>query len=277
MPTKYGLTIFLVPHNRKDSVSLRLKGWQVIASAIVFGVAVILFIIGVALGGRSTKLVAENRALRADNEVLRQQRVKIVKLERELEATSKLRQWMTQMVSIGESKGGEFVVAGGESRTTASLFDAPFKSRLFPEHDEASEAIRRRRDFVPRGLPVKGALTAHFGEMDGRFLKPHSGVDVAAPRGTPVLATAAGVVAEVVSDPILGNAVEIDHLNGFVTRYAHLEAITVKRGDWIERGDKIGTVGSSGQAEGAHVHYILMNDGVPINPIESEEKADQEG
>ncbi|HHS49668.1 MAG TPA: M23 family metallopeptidase [candidate division Zixibacteria bacterium] len=276
MPTKHGITIFFVPHNRKDPLSVRLKGWQVLAAGIIFGIALVLFVLGVVFGGRSTRIMAENRAIRAENERLREQRLKIIQLERELAGTSELRRWMLEMVGADELAQIPVMTAGVTEPRLTAFFDRPFRSRLFPEMEEAAEATRRRRDFVPRGLPVKGTITARFGEMDHRFLKPHSGVDIAAPRGTPVLSTATGIIAEVISDPVLGNAVEIDHLSGFTTRYAHLELISVKRGDWVERGAKIGTVGSTGRAEGAHVHYTLLESGTPINPI-NDNKIAQEG
>ncbi|MCK5832537.1 M23 family metallopeptidase [bacterium] len=277
MPTKHGLTIFFVPHNRKDSVSIRLKGWHVIAVTIILGISIILFLIGVLLGGRSAKLIAENRAIKAENEMLRQQRVKILKLEKELATTSELRKWMQDIVSVKENNENPPATANTSKIGITSLLDSPFKSRLLPELDEASEAIRRRRDFVPKGLPAKGAITAHFGDMDSRFLKPHSGVDIASAEGSDVLATATGVVSGIISDPVLGNAVEIDHLNGFVTRDGHMKAIIAKHASWIERGDKIGTVGSSGRTEGAHVHYVVTKDGVPVNPEEENEKINEKG
>jgi len=248
-------------------VNIRLKGWQVIATTIILGVALILFIIGVTLGGRSSKLIAENRAIRAENKMLRQQRVKIIKLEKEIAGTSKLRKWMEDIVGIERSDEKLPNMASAARTGLSSLIESPFHTRLFPELETSAAAALRRRDFVPRGLPVEGALTARFGEMDSRYLKPHSGVDIAAPKGSIVAATATGIVAAAINDPLMGNEVVIDHLNGYKTQYGHLEAITVKKGDWIERGERIGTVGSTGHAEGAHVHYTLESSGIAIDPL----------
>ncbi|MCD6501160.1 M23 family metallopeptidase, partial [bacterium] len=261
MPIKHGLTILLVPHNRKKSMSIRLEGWKVVAVAVILFLGIILFVVGIVLGGRSAKLIAENRALHAENRMLRQERVKIIKLEKELASTSALREWMTKAVGGEAKKGSAPAFASTGSAGLTAILDNPLKTSLFPELETAAAEARRRRDFVPRGLPVEGAITARFGEMSGRYLKPHSGVDIAAPKGSIVAATAAGVVAAVTSDTQLGNTVEIDHLNGYVTRFGHLEAISVKKGDWVERGDRIGIIGSTGHAEGIHVHYAVELNG----------------
>lgn len=98
----------------------------------------------------------------------------------------------------------------------------------------------------------------------------HPGVDLAAPTGTPVFATASGIILTVKTSKIeagWGNYVEIDHGNGFVTRYAHLDEITVKKGQRIDKKEEIGTVGKSGGAVAPHVHYEILRDGTQVNPV----------
>jgi len=268
MPTKRGITIFFVPHNRKKSLSMHLEGWQVSIGLIATGVAILLFVIGVVGGGRAVKLIAENRSLQAQNEILRQERVKIAQLESELEKTSQLRKWMESMV-IGESAKEEITAqtASMASPGFLSLLNRPFETKLIPELERETEIRLRRMDFIPRGLPVVGAVTAEFGDMGGRFLAPHSGVDIAAPTGSIVKATAAGIVAQVENDPQLGLVVIIDHLNGFCSKFGHLSNSVVVSGDWVERNDRIGIVGESGHARGPHVHYELSRDGELVNPM----------
>lgn len=101
-------------------------------------------------------------------------------------------------------------------------------------------------------------------------LYKHLGVDIAMPRGTPVLATASGTVSELKRSDLqagYGNYVEIDHGNGLVTRYAHLEDILVKYGARISKGEPLGTVGTSGGSVAPHLHYEIIRDGINVDPV----------
>ena len=107
-------------------------------------------------------------------------------------------------------------------------------------------------------------MTSGFGAPRGRTR--HEGVDLAAPVGTAVRATADGRVILAERAGTYGRCVLIDHGGGWQTRYAHLKRIKVDRGDKVARGDVVGTVGSSGNASGPHVHYEVLRHGTPIDP-----------
>jgi murein DD-endopeptidase MepM/ murein hydrolase activator NlpD len=123
---------------------------------------------------------------------------------------------------------------------------------------------------VPTGSPlVEGRLTSSFGwrvHPISKKKKHHDGEDIAAPIGTPVMATAAGVVRFAGSRSGYGHTIEIDHGNGFVTRYAHLRDLSVEAGQDVERGETIGTVGMTGRTTGPHLHYEVIRNGRPQNP-----------
>ena len=96
--------------------------------------------------------------------------------------------------------------------------------------------------------------------------RPHLGTDYAARTGTPVWATAKGRVAHAGQKGGFGKLVEIEHANGYRTRYAHLSRIHVRRGQTVQKADVIGRVGSTGLATGPHLHYELLRDGRQLNP-----------
>lgn len=100
-----------------------------------------------------------------------------------------------------------------------------------------------------------------------KVMKMHTGCDFTAPSGTPVYATGDGVVitSEAVSG--YGNQVEIDHGFGYITKYAHLSAFSVKKGQKIKRGQKVGAVGSTGVSVSPHLHYEVMHNGVRVDPV----------
>jgi murein DD-endopeptidase MepM/ murein hydrolase activator NlpD len=119
----------------------------------------------------------------------------------------------------------------------------------------------------PSGWPVAPAkvlVTAEFGVPRGS--SRHQGIDLAAPAGTPIRATADGKVFFAGKDGRYGRTVLIDHGGGYRTRYAHLKKIDTKRGKRVRRGDQIGRVGKSGNASGAHLHYEVLENGTPVNP-----------
>ncbi len=100
------------------------------------------------------------------------------------------------------------------------------------------------------------------------YRRPHPGIDISAPAGSPVVASAAGRVARAGQDSGYGRLVEIDHGYGYRTRYAHLARISVRPGQWVERGEALGTVGRSGLTTGPNLHYEVLVENRPVNPYE---------
>ncbi len=119
---------------------------------------------------------------------------------------------------------------------------------------------------MPFAMPVKDSFryTSGFGMRWGRM---HKGTDLAAPIGTPIYATADGVVKWADWQSGYGRLIELDHAFGLETRYAHLSAIYVRKGQRVSRGDKIGAMGNSGRSTGSHLHYEIRVNGKAINAM----------
>jgi murein DD-endopeptidase MepM/ murein hydrolase activator NlpD len=129
---------------------------------------------------------------------------------------------------------------------------------------------RLARKTIPTTMPVEmGYYSSNYGyrvdPITGRSTF-HTGVDLIAPPGTPVVAAAGGVVSTVAYVAEYGNIVDVDHDNGLTTRYAHLSKSVVRVGDVVMKGQKIALVGNTGRTTGPHLHFEVREKGIPLNP-----------
>jgi murein DD-endopeptidase MepM/ murein hydrolase activator NlpD len=118
-------------------------------------------------------------------------------------------------------------------------------------------------------MPVEGRLTSRFGPRTHPItgqLRPHNGIDIAAPTGMSIRAAAGGTVSFAGPRGGYGNTVVVDHPDGTQTLYAHAHTIGVRTGDSISPGQAIATVGSTGQSTAPHLHFELRRQGEPVDP-----------
>jgi murein DD-endopeptidase MepM/ murein hydrolase activator NlpD len=124
---------------------------------------------------------------------------------------------------------------------------------------------------IPSVQPVdKLNFTSNFGIRSDPFVgtaRMHAGVDIPGPTGTPIYATADGIVSNADRQGGYGNMVEIDHGKGIATRYGHLSRMMVQPGARVVRGQVIGLMGSTGRSTGPHLHYEVRIDGHAVNPV----------
>ncbi len=155
-------------------------------------------------------------------------------------------------------------VGGGQKKV--DILDIEYVSFLQEEADKFKKYLSR----IPLGPPVWGRITSKYGyrrdPFTGRY-EFHDGVDIKAPWGTKVRATAEGRVIYAGWKSGYGKTVIIKHAYGFKTMYAHLSKIKVKKGQWVKSGEVIGLVGSTGRSTGSHVHYEVWRYSKRENPI----------
>lgn len=123
---------------------------------------------------------------------------------------------------------------------------------------------------TPSVWPVRGWVTSHFGWRNsphGGGRKRHSGLDVSAPIGTPIVAAGDGHVIFAAYNKAYGNLMVIDHGYGLTTKYAHCSKFIAQPGDRVKRGELIARVGNTGRSTGPHLHFEVRENGVPTNPL----------
>jgi len=132
--------------------------------------------------------------------------------------------------------------------------------------------LENQRNFLsstPAIRPTKGWISSSFGYRTSPFTglrEFHKGLDIANRKGTPIIATANGVVTFIGRKALLGRIIKIDHGYGMVTMYGHLQKVLKKSGEAVKRGDIIAQMGNSGRCTGPHLHYGVSLNGIPVNP-----------
>lgn len=209
------------------------------------------------------------------------------RMQSQLLRVEALGQRLTQMAKLGENEFDfdQIPAQGGpsnplESEQLTSMDFIKALDELALQIDDRArqlellEQVVANRDLKeavsPSGRPIgKGWISSYFGMRTDPFngrKEMHKGMDFAGQMGSDIVATAAGVVTWAGKRYGYGQLVEINHGDGYSTRYGHCQEILVKVGDRIKPGQKIALMGSSGRSTGPHVHYEVLRDGRQINP-----------
>jgi murein DD-endopeptidase MepM/ murein hydrolase activator NlpD len=213
--------------------------------------------------------------------------VKLGQLQAESTRLNALGERLTQVGKIDDSEFnfGQPPAVGGVEDVTGSAYALPAEldssiDHLAAQFDRQQAQLSALQSMLldakiesnlkPTGMPVPGYISSYFGvradPFDGRSAR-HTGLDIATPRGTPVHAVAEGMVTFAGVRRGYGNVVEIDHGNGYMTRYAHNSKLDVHPGQHVQVGSVIANAGSTGRSTGPHVHFEVWYHGRVINPL----------
>ncbi len=259
----------------------RIKRLRIPHYFVHLAVAGIVFALIVGIGmtasyARMFSKVQEFNRLRATNEALQNEydRLRATVEEREVQLASM--SGLANEVSVAFGIQRKPAEPAGGNEDDASLlftqsmnqFDRLQEVRLDGQADEAMWSWLSNT--TPSIWPVKGRLSSSFGTRNDPFNGEgyfHSGIDISAPGGQPVVATADGRVVKAGWAGALGRCVKISHgYNGLATLYGHLDLVYARPGQIVRRGEVIGRTGSTGRATGKHVHYEVRYKGTPVNP-----------
>ncbi|MDY6850836.1 MAG: M23 family metallopeptidase [Thermodesulfobacteriota bacterium] len=150
------------------------------------------------------------------------------------------------------------------------LAEAGVRERSQQEIGKALEDSKSIIDSTPDSRPLNGRITSRFGYRTSPFSSRtefHRGIDISAPMGSPIVAPADGIVVSTDWNSGYGLILTINHGYGVVTRYAHISQSYVKPGRRVRRGERVAAVGVTGRTTGPHLHYEVIQNGIPVNPM----------
>jgi murein DD-endopeptidase MepM/ murein hydrolase activator NlpD len=288
-------TVLILPDATSPARKLHITRSVITAGSSVLAIAVLAFAFFLYQYVSLNVRMLELRQLRqeaGDRNVLA---AKVGQLEGELSRLRDLDRKLRVVAGLdkGEEQQPAMPMGGAETQSRSALLDAlkqqtgrlvdwvtrdletlgqeiTSRERSFRELKTLLEEKRSLLASTPTIWPVKGMVTAGYGYRSSPFTgrrEMHEGLDVAAPPGTAIVATAEGVVSFTGPLSAFGNVVFINHGHGFTTFYAHNSSNRVKEGQLVKRGEVIAYVGATGRATGPHVHYEVQVNGVTVNPM----------
>lgn len=252
-------TLMFVPDDNGKTFTLRIPKY-VFHSVLLF---IVIFFSGIVLllyksGEIAAKLQVlslirlENEKLSKENGDLR----RIIKKINHLDQLSKYLKRLSSIPAVDEVDQGTTI---NSIKKNEKMISYQSKSLQLPIKSEKIGSL-------PNIPPVEGWITRPFLPDTTASNSGHQGVDFAATLGTPIKATAPGVVGKIENEKYFGLIVTILHENGFVTRYGHCSQILVSKHERVKRGQTIALVGNTGRSTAPHLHYEVIKDGRNIDP-----------
>ncbi|MFN3975970.1 MAG: peptidoglycan DD-metalloendopeptidase family protein [Aquificaceae bacterium] len=274
------ISIIIAYHEGKAPKTLRIKKTH-LKMALLF--LALLAVISFSSYLLNLKLISERSSVVNKEKKLEEERSKIYTeremLAREIERLENEKRKLKDKIARIEKNMGlieEYLAKRGAVKRPLGVGGASYKVNL--EDLSHLDFLKERSDYllstirsIPMGYPVYGRITSHLGWRKnpfGRGYEFHSGIDIEAPYGSKVVATADGVVEMAGHYGDYGKTVIIKHPSGYMTLYAHLSEILVKVGQKVKAGEVIGKVGSTGRSTGPHLHYEVQYEGKLKNPME---------
>jgi len=142
-----------------------------------------------------------------------------------------------------------------------------YSSRVFRQQSaRGTDELDSIGESTPDGIPMLGSVSRGFAPDESEGVRRHLGLDIAAREGTPVYATAGGIVEFADWDENFGNHLIIDHIDGYKTHFGHNRALLVSVGDVVRRGELVALSGNTGRSSAPHLHYEIRHHGEPVDP-----------
>jgi murein DD-endopeptidase MepM/ murein hydrolase activator NlpD len=240
----------------------------VCAVLLLMGVGLFYGLYGLTQHASHLRIEFENQRLRAEND---RQRKELEKLNNRVERVEDTSRKLAEKSGVVEQPNPPGTGGPALPLDEMGLATVTAKMGRLEEDLRAYEAILRQRGYTPTLWPVEGTLEGGFGgrrnPFGGSGYEFHTGQDIEAPWGAPVIAGASGKVSFVGWQNGYGQLVIVDHGGGLTTRYGHLSHIDVELNQTVARAQLLGKVGSTGRSTGPHLHYEVRINDQAVDPL----------
>jgi murein DD-endopeptidase MepM/ murein hydrolase activator NlpD len=265
------ITIIIVHHEGKPPKTIKIRR---IYLKILGMLVLVLVVSSIFSYIANLKFLSEMQEIKAEKYRLAQEIKTVASEKQEIEKerhllNSKLKSLEGKLLLMEDYLSKRGVIKGslpvGGGSTNKASYDLSYLQFLEERTDYLYTSIRG----IPLGYPVYGRITSHMGWRKNPFgggYEFHSGIDIHAPHGSKVRATADGVVVLAGWYGDYGKTVIIRHPSEYLTLYGHLSQIDVKEGQKVKAGDVVGRVGSTGRSTGPHLHYEVIKSNKPTDP-----------
>jgi murein DD-endopeptidase MepM/ murein hydrolase activator NlpD len=262
------VSIMLIPHDSKRTINFKLPSIGIVVSVMLWLVGS-LYVITIAVNTVEYYRMKDKLSFYT---------AQFTQLESTIVTLKRAESEFERLLSFGTKNK---ILENVDSKITAHDTGSIDMDLLQEQIRKTVESVGAIKDFLkgqkdiyvatPRGWPVDGRVTSEFGPRENPkdgSAEFHSGIDISAPPGTPVRATAEGIVSFAGWSKGSGNLVVIEHGFSYSTCYAHNTSVAVSVGQKVLRGDVISLSGSTGDSTGPHVHYEVRHNGKAVNPRE---------
>lgn len=258
------VSVLVIPDDGSRTLEFKLNYIQVWGLGGLLGMLVVLVLLGGVFFWQTQYWKHAVQALEQDNALLRQEAARVDELA---QTVSRMKTWDQQLRTMLSPNAMLPPVA--YSLPVAARRDMDGQVTTVNGRSSGGAVSDWEDRWVPAIWPVSpasGWVSREFEAQRGLFQNRHLGIDIAAPEGTPVQATADGKVVFAGTDDVLGHLITLDHGGVYMTRYGHNGALLVGQGEDVRRGQHIALVGNSGHSSGPHLHYEIIQDGRHRNP-----------
>lgn len=256
------ITVMLIPHSNTKSLSLKIPSIGIIFSVAMWLIGSV-YVLSIAVSAFEYRMMKEK---------LKYYSGQFIELKATISALKKAESEFSRIFSFGTKQE---VLENLHTSDSGSIDIEALRGQIkytVETMKEIRDYLNQQRDIylaTPKGWPVEGRVTSWYGKRENPVHGGddfHSGIDISVGTGTPVKATADGVVSYSGWNSGSGNLVVIEHGFGFSTYYAHNKGNKARIGQRVKRGDIISYAGSTGNTTGPHSHYEIWKDGRHVNP-----------